>query len=554
MKCWKCGKEIQPGAASCLYCGASLIRPEPVTKPGRAMRELYDHYGPEEVLTNSAYLVNGLGDLLEDSGKLRNRLKAAFEAGVLRQYREQLPVGKTDREFEDRVRILLTEDAGFNEKTAAELSGYLDEMIGWQRDEKKPEPAPVVHEENKEEEPLPAPEEEEKDSRKTGRPGRLPVIGAAAALLLLAVIFLSISGRHGRSSGTSSAGTAVSSTVGAAETAGAAGISRETAGDAMSHEEYLSAEYGSTVLVDSYVQGKTKLADGKASFFLQSPDGACFVYELPCTEEEYEKLSEGQRILVSGTKTLWQGETEITDASFELLEGSYIAEPADLRSLFSAEGAEEMALHQNERIRLPYLEVVITEGNTSPVRYGADGTGEPGTGKDLYFTAGSMGWVYDFVVKADMFEETSELYQLAESLEIGDVVNLEGFLYWYDYGDYVEGNPWITNLEIESYAKDNNSLGLTFTVLEEGELQPRDLPEGLLISAVREGSLGEAAGFLEGDILTEMDGHVFSSDWGSVELYRSVRDTVLPGEKVEYKVLRKNESGEYEEVIINIVY
>ena len=39
------------------------------------------------------------------------------------------------------------------------------------------------------------------------------------------------------------------------------------------------------------------------------------------------------------------GEVEIVDAAFEILEGSYVAEPADLTALL---GTDELIAHQNE--------------------------------------------------------------------------------------------------------------------------------------------------------------------------------------------------------------
>ena len=139
MKCWRCGRENVQGTGSCIYCGASLSRPVPKTKEGRAMRELYDHYGPEEIFGNGAYLVNGLGDLLEDSKKLRNQLRMAADAGVLRLYREQVKTGASGPDFENKVRLLLTEDAGLGDKAALELIRCFDEMIGWETEKTKQE-------------------------------------------------------------------------------------------------------------------------------------------------------------------------------------------------------------------------------------------------------------------------------------------------------------------------------------------------------------------------------------------------------------------------------
>ena len=131
MKCWKCGQEIVDGASVCTYCGASRARTAPTTEVGYAMRTLYDRYGAQEVLTNSAYLVNGLGDLVDDTRKLRNQLRMAMDAGIGRPYLEQLSAGVPDSGFDSRVKILLTEEAGLSDKAAGELLGYFDEMIGW---------------------------------------------------------------------------------------------------------------------------------------------------------------------------------------------------------------------------------------------------------------------------------------------------------------------------------------------------------------------------------------------------------------------------------------
>ena len=131
MKCWKCGSECEPSVKSCPTCGALLERSEPAGEIGKAMRMLFDRYGAEKVLTNSAYLVNGLGDLTEDSGKVRNRIKMAMDAGAGKAYLEQIAVGQPDASFDRRVRTLLTDEAGLSDKTAEEIAGYFDEMIGW---------------------------------------------------------------------------------------------------------------------------------------------------------------------------------------------------------------------------------------------------------------------------------------------------------------------------------------------------------------------------------------------------------------------------------------
>ena len=131
MKCWKCGKDLTDGTGSCVYCEADQKRSLPVTQVGKALRSLYDRYGAKTVLTNGAYLVSGLGDLVGEEKKLRNQLKMAMDAGIGRVYLEQLEKGTPDADFDRRVKLLLADDAGLNDKVAGELTGYFDEMIGW---------------------------------------------------------------------------------------------------------------------------------------------------------------------------------------------------------------------------------------------------------------------------------------------------------------------------------------------------------------------------------------------------------------------------------------
>ena len=131
MKCWKCGNECNELTVTCPHCGIALSRKIPKTEIGKAMRMLYDRYGAEKILTNSAYLVNGLGDLTEESKKVRNQMKMAMDAGVGKAYLEQIALGKPDAAFDERILALLSDEAGLNDKTSKELIGYFDEMIGW---------------------------------------------------------------------------------------------------------------------------------------------------------------------------------------------------------------------------------------------------------------------------------------------------------------------------------------------------------------------------------------------------------------------------------------
>ena len=82
---------------------------------------------------------------------------------------------------------------------------------------------------------------------------------------------------------------------------------------------------------ESYVQAKQSWWEDKATIYTQDKDGAYFIYNMPCSEEEYEKLVPGTKIKVTGYKAEWSGEIEVADVeSFEIED---IASQTNLLSL-----------------------------------------------------------------------------------------------------------------------------------------------------------------------------------------------------------------------------
>ncbi len=127
----------------CVFCGANSARPTPTTEAGKALRALYDRYGRDAVLANSAILTNGLGDLMDDTTKLRGQLRIAMDAGAGRMLKAQLEdSGTPDASFDARFRALLTDEAGLSDKVAGEIAAYFDEMIGWRSITSAPTPQP----------------------------------------------------------------------------------------------------------------------------------------------------------------------------------------------------------------------------------------------------------------------------------------------------------------------------------------------------------------------------------------------------------------------------
>ncbi|MBR6380392.1 MAG: hypothetical protein IKS07_01780, partial [Lachnospiraceae bacterium] len=105
---------------------------------------------------------------------------------------------------------------------------------------------------------------------------------------------------------------------------GAAAADTKSAG-VMTYAEYAAAAVDTPVVVETYVQGKQSWWEDKATVYTQDKEGGYFLYNMACSEEDYAKLTEGTKIKVTGYKSEWSGEVEITDATFEIEEGSYVA-------------------------------------------------------------------------------------------------------------------------------------------------------------------------------------------------------------------------------------
>lgn len=211
----------------------------------------------------------------------------------------------------------------------------------------------------------------------------------------------------------------------------------------MTYEEYMAADLDTEVVIEAYVQAKQSWWEDKATVYTQDKDGAYFLYDMACSEEDYQKLNQGTKIKVTGYKTEWAGEVEIADATFEFEEGSYVAEAKDVTSLL---GSDELIDSQNQFVSFKGLTVEAAgqdeDGNDVAYLYSWDGSGQEGD--DLYFNVSIDGTTYTFTVESYLCDSSTEVYNAVKNLTIGDTVDMEGFLYWY------EGvNPHITSVTVK---------------------------------------------------------------------------------------------------------
>ena len=198
----------------------------------------------------------------------------------------------------------------------------------------------------------------------------------------------------------------------------------EAAPAVMSYAEYIAADLDTPVVVETYVQDKQSWWDNKETVYTEDEDGAYFLYNMACSEEDNALLVPGTKIKVSGFKSEWAGEVEIVDATFEIEEGSYIAEPVDVTDLL---GTDELIAHQNQLVEFKGMTVEdYGDGKAFAYKNEADKT------DDLYFKVSKDGQVYEFCVEFYLRGQDTDVYKAVEALQIGDVVDLEGFLYWYE--------------------------------------------------------------------------------------------------------------------------
>ncbi len=207
----------------------------------------------------------------------------------------------------------------------------------------------------------------------------------------------------------------------------------------MTYAEYTAADLDSQVTIEAYVQAKQSWWENQATVYTQDADGAYFLYNMACSEEDYAKLEKGTKIKATGYKSEWSGEVEITDATFEIEEGSYVADAKDVTDLL---GQDSLIDYQNQFVGFKGLTVEAADDTGAAYLYKWDGSGSEGD--DLYFNVSKDGNTYTFTVESYLCGADTDVYKAVKNLKVGDTVDLEGFLYWY------EGvNPHITSVTVK---------------------------------------------------------------------------------------------------------
>lgn len=193
----------------------------------------------------------------------------------------------------------------------------------------------------------------------------------------------------------------------------------------MSYDEFMAAEIDAKVCVESYVQAHQswwfddEAGHGKVTIYLQDTEGAYFAYEVNCTEEVANELYAGTKVRITGDKAVWAGEVEIMNATLEIVDSSdsFYAAAQDVTDLLGTDELESMMNH-----------LVSFEGMTVSGLSYKDSQWDP----DIYVSLTKDGAEYSFCVENYLTGPDSEVYKAVSELKEGDVIDLEGFLYWYE--------------------------------------------------------------------------------------------------------------------------
>ena len=209
----------------------------------------------------------------------------------------------------------------------------------------------------------------------------------------------------------------------------------------MTYAEFAAAALDTEVTIEAFVQAKQgwwtdDQGISKATFYTQDGEGAYFLYDMPCSEEDYNKMSVGTKIRVKGFKAAWEGEVEIIDATYEILEETWVAEPTDVTALL---GTDTLINHQNKFVSFKGMTVEAANESGAAFLYKWDGSGQEGD--DLYFNVSLNGTTYSFTVESYLCGSDTEVYSAVKNLKVGDKIDMEGFLYWYN-----GVNPHITSV------------------------------------------------------------------------------------------------------------
>ena len=102
--------------------------------------------------------------------------------------------------------------------------------------------------------------------------------------------------------------------------------------------------------------------------------------------------------------------------------------------------SDELIDHQNQFVSFTGMTVEAYDETGAAFAY----KNEADKTDDLYFKVSYNGQTYDFCVEYYLCGSDTDVYKAVENLKVGDVVDMQGFLYWYE-----GANPHIPSLTVK---------------------------------------------------------------------------------------------------------
>lgn len=198
----------------------------------------------------------------------------------------------------------------------------------------------------------------------------------------------------------------------------------------MTRDEFLAADLLAEVTVECFVLNTQSWWNDSITIYAQDKDGGYFLYNMACTQEDAALLVPGTKIRATGVKKDFSGEVEVADGTFEILEGScsFVAQDATDKL-----GTDEINALRDSFVSFEGMTVVAktdADGNEVPFLYKWNGAGVEGD--DIYFDVSVNGATYTFTIESYLTGAETEVYKAAQALQVGDVINMTGYLYWYE--------------------------------------------------------------------------------------------------------------------------
>ena len=188
------------------------------------------------------------------------------------------------------------------------------------------------------------------------------------------------------------------------------------------YADFEAAELNTELELLMSVQATEAWWDGKITVYGQDDNGGYLVYELACPEQkDADVLLPGTLIRVTGYKSEWSGEVELTDATYEFVDvggnAGKIYDPVDLTDLIG--NNDELIKYMNQKASFKNLTVVEYTEVTSD--------------SDGYLkVTDANGTEISFVVRRYLTSPESDLAKTVASFAAGDVIDLTAFVYWYE--------------------------------------------------------------------------------------------------------------------------